>query len=87
MSSMILAMISRVSLGHTGRKIAVGKVMAAAFILIFLATLVRVFGSLLITNYSLVLQVSLVLWIGAYAIFISQYARLLTTPRIDGSPG
>ncbi|MFQ3176123.1 MAG: hypothetical protein ACI93H_001120 [Psychromonas sp.] len=82
MASMILAMISRVSLGHTGRNIAVGKVMTMAFIAIILAFIMRVFGSYWIVNYSHVISIAIGFWVIGYACFVALYFPILTKARV-----
>lgn len=81
MGSMILAMITRVSLGHTGRNIVVGKLMSTAFIAIFLSFLVRVFLPVLSNDYSLSVAVAAILWALAYGIFSTTFFPILTTKR------
>ncbi|WP_075187622.1 NnrS family protein [Teredinibacter haidensis] len=87
MGIMILAMISRVSLGHTGRVIQVGKIMSTAFIFLVLAFLVRVFGSYFYANYLHLLTFSTLLWTAGYSGFVIANFPVLTQPRIDGKPG
>ncbi len=82
MASMILAMISRVSLGHTGRNIVVGKVMTLAFAAIFLAFVIRVFGSYFIGNYNHMISLAVMLWVIAYGSFVALYLPILTTPKV-----
>ena len=85
---LILAMISRVSLGHTGRPLTAPKSMALAYILISLAALVRTFGPWGLPDKTLLLiDISGGLWIGAFAIFIVGYAPMLMSARKDGRPG
>lgn len=80
---MILSMISRVSLGHTGRKIQVGKVMSCSFITLFFAALIRIFGHLFTDDYIFVILSSAALWTIAYACFVVLYAPILIKKRID----
>lgn len=84
---MILAMISRVSLGHTGRPLRVGKWMAAAFLAVFFAFVVRVFGVYVWQNYTQVMSVSIGFWCIGYGLFVVHYWPVLTRPRLDGMPG
>jgi uncharacterized protein involved in response to NO len=58
MASMILSMISRVSLGHTGRMIVVGKVMTVAFMAIIMAFIIRVFAIYWFDNYNHVITLA-----------------------------
>lgn len=87
MGMMILAMISRVSLGHTGRPITVGKGMALAYIALFSAFVVRVFGLYWIDNYAGIIVSAVVLWVLAYGSFVVLYLPILSRPRLDGGPG
>ncbi|WP_057832522.1 NnrS family protein [Colwellia sp. TT2012] len=88
MGGLILAMIARVSLGHTGRPLTPPKSMAIAFILISLAALVRTFGPWGLPDKTLLfIDISGGLWIGAFAIFIFGYAPMLISARKDGRPG
>jgi uncharacterized protein involved in response to NO len=87
MGLMILGMISRVSLGHTGRPLRSGAMMAAAFVLVFCAFLVRVFGSYLIDSYAAVILAAATLWALGYGCFTVRYLVVLTTPRADALPG
>lgn len=81
MGTMILSMISRVSLGHTGRAIIASKVMTVAFIAIILAVIIRVFGSYWFSNYNLVINFAVVLWTVAYGSFVVLYFPILTKPN------
>lgn len=88
MSTMILAMMARVSLGHTGRPIKAlpGIGLALAFMLI--AALVR--GPLLAVFPTIALPVydtSVTLWGVAYVIFLYHYSKPLLTIRADGAEG
>lgn len=86
MAGLILAMMARVSLGHTGRVLQVGKTITVAFALLLLAGPVRMLASL--AGFPLVFwQVSALLWLCAFAIFIRFYWPVLTQPRADGRPG
>ncbi|KPA51677.1 nnrS family protein [Photobacterium leiognathi subsp. mandapamensis] len=85
---MILSMISRVSLGHTGRKLKVNMLMPISFIALFASLLARVvlilvLPSITIDGYVL----SACLWALAFAIFAIVYYPILTQPRVDGHPG
>lgn len=88
MGGLILAMISRVSLGHTGRELTPPKLMNIAYIAIFLAAFTRAVLPWLMPLQSLLfIDVSAALWILAFAIFTATYAKMLCQPRIDGRPG
>jgi len=85
---MILAMTSRVSLGHTGRPLAVPFVMVLAFIAIACATLVRsVFVAVLPQFTAQLWLLSGILWCIAFGFFVWVYLPILCKPRADGRPG
>ncbi len=85
---MILAMISRVSLGHTGRLLAPPRLMSLAFALILLAAAVRVILPLLLPAYAAWgIAVAGLCWVLAYGIFCLCYAPMLLMARVDGRPG
>lgn len=88
MSSLILAMIARVSLGHSGRPLLLHPSMAFAFGLIIMAGLFRITAGVFPqflpgTSY----LISGVIWIIAYLLYVVNYSRILTTARPDGRPG
>lgn len=84
---MILSMISRVSLGHTGRKIVAPRLMVFAFVFINLSFLMRVFLPSWLGNYQLAVILSGACWIVAFSFFVVRYTSILTKARIDGLPG
>ncbi|TVU60077.1 NnrS family protein [Vibrio atlanticus] len=81
MGVMILSMISRVSLGHTGRTIAIDKIMTAALIAIVFAFFVRVFGGYFTHNIVYIITLSSALWIAAYSCFVVLYLPILIKPK------
>jgi len=84
----ILAMISRVSLGHTGRSLEPPKVMSLAFFMISLAALIRVFGPLLAPEKTLIFyDISAFCWIIAFGAFVIKYGPMLWSARADNHPG
>lgn len=84
---MVLSMISRVSLGHTGRPIMVGKTMTIALVMIGISALCRVLLPYLLGHYSLAIQISAAFWVVAYGIFVVRYAPVLFRSRADGRDG
>lgn len=87
MGLMILAMISRVSLGHTGRPLAPKRIMTVAFLAVFGAFLMRSFGVYLIPGYSQVVIAAICLWLVGYGCYLAVYWPILSRPRLDGRPG
>lgn len=77
---MILAMMVRVSLGHTGRPLQVNNWLVVAFLLIFIAVILRVLLAILVQPLS-AWNSSALLWIAAYSIFLRFYIPVLTSSR------
>lgn len=87
-AAIILAMISRVSLGHTGNQLITAKVMSIAFICLPLAGILRSLGPWLMPEkYLLFINLSAILWLIAFTLFTFYYAPLLFKARTDGRPG
>jgi len=88
MGTMILGMIARVSLGHSGRALQVGRRITVAFVLVIVAAVTRVVIPLLWPAFTLQgWNVSALAWIAAYGLFVWVYTPILTGPRADGRPG
>ena len=85
--TMTLGMMTRVTLGHTGRMLAVPRSVAWAFGAVVTAALVRVFAPLAPSVYLPLVTGAGVLWSAGFAIFIAAYAGALLSPRVDGKPG
>lgn len=87
-ASLILAMIARVSLGHTGRTLQVGILMKVAFVSIFLSAVVRSLLPWYFPQHTLLIyQLSSYFWYAAFILFLIDYTPKLISPRIDGRPG
>jgi len=85
---MILAIMTRVALGHTGRPFRAPRGIALAYGLVLFAALVRTVGPLLVPDaMSSALLISGASWISAFAIFLAVYTPYLISPRVDGRPG
>lgn len=84
---LILGVISRVSLGHTGRAMELPSGMVLAFIAIHLAALVRVATAFGVFPWHAGVSASGLLWTFAYATFLALYTGILASPRADGKPG
>lgn len=85
MAGLILAMIARVTLGHTGRMLQPPRLMVWGFVLFNLGALSRVF--LVSLNYQAGLGTAALLWSLAFLIYLAGYGRMLWQARVDGAPG
>ncbi len=82
-----LGMMSRVSLGHTGRPLAAGPMMITAFALLMLSALLRISIDIMPLSYTGTLHLSGSLWIIAWLLFLIKYTSILIKPRVDGLYG
>jgi uncharacterized protein involved in response to NO len=88
MSSLILAMIACISLGHSGRPLTPHWILKYAFTLIILAGGIRLISAHIQTYFSVNLHVlSAILWALAFGICVVVYAQILSSSRPDGKPG
>ena len=88
LSTMILGVMTRATLGHTGRPIVASPAIALAFVLLTAAAVSRVFGlSWWPHSYPAVIVVSALLWTGSFALFVLVYGPMLCSPRVDGKAG
>lgn len=87
-ASMILAVMSRAALGHTGRALVASRPIAIAYVLLCLAALARVFlPSLAAVHYQMTVMLAGLLWVAAFGLFLIVYTPILMRRRIDGRPG
>ena len=83
-----LGMMTRTARGHTARPLVAGRVEIAAYALVQLAALARVFVPLALpAAYVGATLASALLWCAAFAAFTVAYFPILSRPRLDGEPG
>lgn len=83
-----LGMMARVSLGHTGRALKVSNAISLAFVLINIASLLRVLIPFMLPDwYANLVYFSTLCWLAAFSLFIVTYAPILTSVRADGKEG
>ena len=88
MGSMILAVMTRVSLGHTGRPLVLPAGAAGCYGLVHAGAAARVASALAAGPAAApLLVVAGVLWAGAFGLFAGLYAPILLRPRSDGAEG
>lgn len=83
-ASLMMAMMMRSALGHTGRKLKAGRVEIGAFALLQVAAIARILpGITEPQHYQIYLTVSAILWSCAFGLFLFGYWSILTQARID----
>ena len=80
-STMILAVMTRASLGHTGRTIKATLGTTTIFIFITIAAILRVYEPFINESGSLILSLSGIFWTLSFALFIFIYFPILTQSR------
>lgn len=82
--SMTLGVMSRAALGHTGRPLAVGRAITAAYLAISAAAIARLGANLVPGGWHLgCLWLSALLWSLAFIVYAVVYVPILIGPRVD----
>ena len=81
--SMVLAVTTRVALGHTGRPLKAARATVVAYWVFTFALLVRVLGPLTGIDYLVLIDLSAAGWILAFAIFTWVYWPILSRAKTD----
>jgi len=85
--TMILAVMSRAALGHTGREIVAGPTAVAAYMLVSAAALIRIATPWAVPEYyNEGMLIAGIGWIAAFSLFAAGYWRILTGPRKSQTP-
>jgi len=82
-SSFMLAMMMRSTLGHTGRKLVASRTDMTAFLLLQLSAVVRVIASIAAGgSYRYWIVISSLAWVLAFLLFAARYLPMLSRPRV-----
>jgi len=87
MGTMIIGMMSRVSLGHSGRPLHLAKGFISSYIFITLSGVIRVASGFYMEHYTLGILLAGFFWGLSFLIFLIYYSRILILPRAGGRPG
>jgi uncharacterized protein involved in response to NO len=85
--SMLVGMASRVSLGHSGRKLEADGLTWWLFWLVQLTAVTRMLPDLLPGLPSRLTSLAALFWLIAYGLWALKYAPYFWRPRVDGKPG
>jgi len=87
-SGTIIGMITRTARGHSGHPLQVGRAETAAYVLVHVGALIRVFGPLVApAHYGVLLVAAGATWSTAFLIYLIVYWPMLAWSRLDGRPG
>jgi uncharacterized protein involved in response to NO len=84
MATMILAVMTRASLGHTGRELKASPMTIAAYVCVTIGALLRVAASL--GPYGIMLDIAGTFWALALFLFLIVYRPVLWSPRVGERP-
>jgi len=82
MATMILAVMTRSSLGHTARPLKAGPLTVVLYLLVTVGAALRVAASLMLIDFNIGIQIAAIAWGGAFLLFLIGYARVLWSPRL-----
>jgi uncharacterized protein involved in response to NO len=85
MTTMILAVMTRASLGHTARELKASPVTVAAYACVTVGAVVRVAASLGVGPYAIMLDAAGAFWGAALLLFLIVYCPILWNPRLGES--
>jgi len=80
-STMILAVATRVALGHTGRALVAAPLTTVAYAILSVGVLVRILSPLATGWYLTLIDVAAAAWLVAFGLFTVVYWPILTQPR------
>lgn len=86
-ATMILGVMSRAALGHSGRPLEVSPLTVAAYVLLSVGAALRVAAPLFVDAQVAFTHAGGSLWALAWLLFIVVYAPIVLRPRADGRPG
>jgi uncharacterized protein involved in response to NO len=79
--TMTLGVMTRVSLGHTGRALAADRTTALIYLLVILAAVARVVAASS-GSFPMLIEISAMLWIGSFGLFALRFGPMLLAPRV-----
>jgi uncharacterized protein involved in response to NO len=86
---MLIAMVTRVTMGHSGRTLQMDRVALGCFLVLQAATVVRVASEIVRLPFWMqtLLLASVALWLAAFGVWTLRLGRIYLVPRSDGRPG
>jgi uncharacterized protein involved in response to NO len=81
--TMIVAVMSRVTLGHTGRMLVADRITTFLYIIVVAGAVLRVTAVFAPANILVLIVISAILWSGGFLLFVLRYGPMLITERID----
>lgn len=86
MGTMILAVMTRATLGHTARELRANLPTTILYALVTLGAVLRVIAPLELIDYTTAMRCSALAWGGAFVLFVLTYGPILMRPRLGEKP-
>lgn len=83
MATMILAVMTRATLGHTGHRLRANAPTVLLYTLVTVAAALRVLAPLGLFDFTPGMQVSALAWGAAFAVYLLVYGPMLFRPRVE----
>jgi uncharacterized protein involved in response to NO len=89
LGGMLVAMVTRVTMGHSGRALQMDRVTLGCFFGIQAAALARVGSEITAAPAAIqwLLLGSVALWLAAFCVWAARHGPIYLAPRSDGQPG
>jgi uncharacterized protein involved in response to NO len=84
MTTMIVAVMTRASLGHTGRELRANAATVGVYVLVTAGAMLRVCASLAVIDYNMGLEIAGAAWCAGLVLFLLAYGPVLWRPRLGG---
>lgn len=80
--TMTLAVMTRATRGHTGRKLTASSLTSLSYLALLFAAVLRPFAELLPEHYQLLIEAAGTCWILAFVMFVAEYGAILVMRRL-----
>jgi uncharacterized protein involved in response to NO len=81
-AGMTFAVMTRATLGHTGRALTASPRTSVAYLALTLSAVLRPFAELIPSQYHLLLSLSGACWLIAFGLFVLEFGPMLVSPRL-----
>lgn len=85
--TLLLGVMTRVSLGHTGRQLQLPRYGIVIYVAILSAAILRLLAAMTWLDFNWGIALATALWVIAFTLFLILYTPILMRPRPDGRPG
>jgi uncharacterized protein involved in response to NO len=84
---MLMAMVTRVTLGHSGRPLALDALNWRLFLVVQVATVLRIAAEFLPAATAGLSLLAALAWLAAFGTWSGRHLVIYLRPRVDGAPG